>query len=76
VEQAGEHRVPAIPSPTPRAEGDRQGVFEVCRMHRRRGEVRRLSAVREVASSYGVRSCQQRYTIRIHVKANARRAAW
>ena len=45
-------------------------------MQRRRGEARGLRAVRSVASSYGVRSCQQRDKIRIHVKANARRAAW
>jgi hypothetical protein len=45
-------------------------------MHRSSGESRCFTAVREGASSYGVRFFQPRDTSRIHVNANARSAAW
>jgi hypothetical protein len=39
-------------------------------------EPRRVSAWREVDASYGVRSCQQRESMRIPVQATARTVAW
>jgi tetratricopeptide (TPR) repeat protein len=60
----------------PRPEVDRQGRFEDFGTAPSCGAPRRFRAVRSGASSSGVRSGQQRYTLRIHVKANARRAAW
>ena len=50
---------------------------ELCRQARSltSGDPCRRSASRYVASSYGVRSCQQRKRIRIHLKASERRAA-
>ena len=51
---------------------------ELCRQARSltSGDPCRRSASRYLASSYGVRSCQQRKRIRIHLKASDRRAAW
>jgi hypothetical protein len=62
--------------PTPRPEVDRQGLFEDFRTYLSSGEPRRFRAVRSGASWYGVRSFQQRYKIRIHLNASARRPAW
>jgi hypothetical protein len=72
--------VGGVAGPNTCPEGGCQGLFTIFQASFARvwirDDPRLLSAWREADSLYGVRSCQHRKSMRIHLNASARTAVW